>query len=315
VRVFPDPDPTWNGSSWINPPPSAPAGSHFMRWTARSLPSPLVGGLDYLLGARSSVDGTSGLPAGCASWGSQGDFAVNLNSDYPFKPLVAPYTHHALDGTTITTSQAVHFTRHSVEHMWADMGTILTPPFTFMIVCVLTRFGSAGDAIHIIDSGQDPTSAITAATRARWYNHGLPGRTNLPGENALTYRTALMARRSHILGFNDPTMGTKVARVPFAASRRPKVIYGIYNGNNSEFGVFGSSVRNPTLHKSRQVKLSGHGAQRFLVLGRANGCIDRDFASGMVVFEIRVWDTALTSDQIIEHYAQLSSTWKLVLHV
>src|SRR4051794_36791850 len=93
VRLFADPDPVWNGTIWTTPPPSAPAGSQFIRWTARSLPDPAAQGGEYLLGTRSSVDGTSGLPSGAASWAATpgSDDAIAWNSDYPFKPRVAPY--------------------------------------------------------------------------------------------------------------------------------------------------------------------------------------------------------------------------------
>ena len=319
VRVFPDPDPTWSGSAWVNPPPSAPAGSHFMRWTARSLPDPATTGTggEYPLGIRGSADGTSGLPSGCGNWTSQGDFTLNWNSDYPFKPRVASYTHHGKDGTTVKTPIAVHFHPHFVQHMWCDFGTVLNMPFTFMVVAVFTRFHRVNDIQNVLDGGRDPTPSIDSATRLAWLSHGVPGRRKLPletGVNLLGYRTALRVHPERMVGFNDQSPTTRKARVPYAHSLRPKVIFGVYNGNSSFFGVYGNELKFPGLASIRTVKLSNLGAQRFAVLGRQNGVIDTDKSSSMVVFEIRCWDAALTTDQLDQHYRQMASTWRFVEH-
>jgi hypothetical protein len=202
--------------------------------------------------------------------------------------------------------------------MWADFGTILTFPFTFMICCVFTHFTSPYNVQCVLDSGRDPTTgtgAIPAATRAKWFQHGLPARTVLPAVNEnLGYRTGLQVHPKRVSGFNDMHPTTKIAKVPFAYSLRPKVLYGVYNGNSSVFGVFGNSLKYPTSHVQRSVKLASHGAQRYCVLGRGNGVLDDAFATAMVVFEIRLWTGPLTTAQLESHHGQLSSTWRFVEH-
>lgn len=318
IRVAADPDPVWDGSAWTTEPPSGATTTNFIRWSARTLPLPSQHGGEYFLGQRTGFDGTGSLPVAANQWDSApgSSFGVSWQSAYPFKPRVQPYTHHGHDGTTVTTPAAVFFHPHMVEHMWADFASVLTPPFTFMIVCVFPSFPGQGGYQCVLDSGRDPTTgtgAIPAQTRQSWYSHGVPARTALP-EN-LGYRTGLWVQPGRVLGFSDQKPTTRMARVPFAYSTRPKVIYGVYNGASSIFGYFGNSLKYSRSHIQRAVKLANHGSQRFAVLGRSNGVIDSDRSSAMVVFEIRLWNIALSDYQLVSNFDQLASTWRFPEHV
>jgi len=329
VRVFPDPDPIWNGTIWTTQPPDFPAGSVFLRWSARGLPNYPTGTTEYYLGKQDAFDGST-----AGNWGqnwypdgvvSTDPFSIPWTSAYPFKPRVASYTHHGRDGTKVVTPKAVHLFAHRVEHMWADFGTLLTYPFTFMLCCVFTRFASPKTVQCVLDSGRDPTTgtpSIPIPTRQAWQRHGVPARYVLgqeSGANKLPYRVGLQVHPKRVMGFDDPTPTTKMAKVPFAYTLRPKVLYGVYNGNNSVFGVFGNSKKYPTAHVQRTVKLApmsalGTNPFRYVVMGRGTGAIDTARAACMVIFEIRVWSGPLTRAQLEAQHDQISSTWRFVEH-
>jgi hypothetical protein len=204
--------------------------------------------------------------------------------------------------------------------MWADFGLLMNFPFTIMICCVFTHFSRPTQIQYVLDAGRDPTTgtgALSAATRAQWFRHGVPARTVLTNNekaSVLGYRTGLQVHPKRVIGFNDPNPTTKIARVPFAHSLRPKVLYGVYNANSSFFGVFGNSLKYPYTHVQRSVKLASHGNQEFMVLGRANNVIDNSRCTAMVVFEMRLWSGPLTKTDLENHHNQLASTWRFVEH-
>jgi hypothetical protein len=51
-------------------------------------------------------------------------------------------------------------------------------------------------------------------------------------------------------------------------------------------------------------------AMQHLVLGRKGGILARNWASHLVVFEMRCWFSALVEQQLDDQYDQLSSTYQ-----
>lgn len=303
LRGFADPDPVWGGSSWTTPPPDAPVGSNFIRWSARQLPSP--GGSSYLLGSPSSLDGTSGIASGKQQWSSTpgSDFSIPWQSAYPFKPTVQSHIHYGMDGSTYTETAGVHFTTGGVTHMWADFGTILTPPFTILLAGVVTAFRTKSYWNWMFDAGENPNSDLTAAQRADIYAHGV--RDPIALTESYGYRTGLRVGHTQVQAFNDVTPTTKIARVPYAHTIKPKVFSFVVDGSNSLLQV--QDVRGL---RKRAIRLTNHGAQRLMVMGRRTNILSPLDACAMVVFEVRAWDKALSSDQLDGQYQQLASTWK-----
>lgn len=305
LRGFPDPDPVWDGTEWTVPPPAAPAGANFVRWTVRDLPNPgTVTGGRYLLGHRVTNDGTDTLPAGAEQWDSSpgSDFDIPWQSAWPFKPVVQPHVHYGPDGDVHTIGAGITFHTHRVGHMWADMGSLLTPPFTMLFVGVMLDFPSKSYLNYIFDAGFDPDTAVTTAQRTSIYRLGASG--NITLSEAEGYRNALRVGTNQVQMFNDPTPTTRLVRVPFTSTLKPKMIAMVVNGASSMLAVFDNSRR---LH--RPISLASHGAQRLWVLGRANGIISVARSCNAVAFEIRAWDKALTLAHLEAQFAQLRSTW------
>lgn len=302
---FDDPDPIWDGSGWVVPPPVPKAGGHLVRWTVRDLPDPITHGGAYLLGTRSTLDGTSGLPAGVDQWDSSGgsDFSIPWQSAYPFKPTVHAHWHYGWDGIVIHERIGVHFTGAAIEHMWADFGTVMTPPFTILVVGVVTDFPRRDSYGFFFDAGSDQRGVLSAGQKLAIFKR----RQNAPIKvsESLGYRNALRVGRTQLQAFNDTSPGTRTLRAPYTHKLKPKLFAMVVAGGNSLLYVRDTRQR----HVKRQT-LAGHGNQRDWLLGRANGVLDEDKASNMVVFEIRAWDSALDADDLDKQYGPLSSTWR-----
>lgn len=301
ISVVANPDPVWDSgtSSWTVAPPASGVGDAW--YTVDDLPDP--GGYPagyYPLGAASSIDGTATIESGAQQWAPSlaTPSAPNFNSAYPFKPEVRPYTHLAKDGTTVAFPKAACFLHHDVAHMWADTASLLDPPFTILMVGIVRSFPNIGYTHYLFDSGQNPTTGgqtFTADTLT----------APVVLDEIDTYRTALTARISTAEAFSDPSALDKHISVPYTDDARPRMFFGVFDTTSSLFGHY-----SPSGLFVRSGNLPSHGAQRYLVMGRANGIVDPDQASSMIVFEVRIWGSALSLDELAEQYGQLSSTWR-----
>lgn len=301
IAAVTNPNPVWNygTSSWtVSPPPS---GVGAARYTVDDLPDP-SGFTDthYPLGTASSSDGTAGITSAARQWSPSGSTpsAPTWHSAFPFKPEVRAYTHLGRDGKLITFPKAVCFTSGTIAHMWADTAALLTPPFTIIMVAIVRHFASVGHTHYLLDSGYDPT------TGGKTYVANDPGPI-ITGAEGFTYRTAMTARLSTSEAFSDPSAGDKHLVVPYVDDAKPRMFFAVFNGANSKSGHYSPHGRNV-----RGGNLPTHGAQRYLVMGRANGVIDTSQAANMAVFEQRIWASALTDVQLGEQYDQLSSTFR-----
>lgn len=306
MRPFPDPDPVWGGSDWDIPPPPAPPGASFVRWTVKDLPDPSgYPNHEYAVGTRSTVDSTNTQPASTAQWNSSdgSDFSIPWQSAYPFKPWVRSHYHYGPDNSLYIEPKGLFFNADHVEHMWADFGTLFTPPFTFAVVgCVLHHPDNGYN--WIMDTGVSPISYFTDAQRLRFLKKGFTGTQSLV--EAYGYRTAMRTSPKRMSIFNDQAPVNRIGRAPFTHTLRPKMFFMVIDGANSMLGNWSVTKRH-----TRNTKLADNGQQRLAVLGRKNGIIASGQASNMVIFEIRAWDKALSSDYLSKHFNQLTTTWHL----
>lgn len=307
VSVVADPDPVWTSGAWVTPPPDAPAGANFLRWTARDLPNPSsFPGSQYLLGTPNAADGTTGLPAGAQQWSASAGSsdAIAWGAIWPFKPYVRPYVHYGADGSVLTIPAAVRFNEQYVQHMFIDMGTSLpTMPFTWVVVGVITDYPTPNYGHYVLDAGETPQLWVSDAQRAAILANGMADDILMTED--FGYRTGLVVYQTQLWGFNDQTPTTRIAKAGYVGTLKPKMFFGVYNGANSSFGSYYQGGLN-----TATIALADNGTQRVVALGRANGILSSALASNMAVFEIRFWDKALTEDQLAAQFAQLSSTWQ-----
>lgn len=307
IHAIADPDPKWDPAhdGWYNPPP--PSGAGDARWTANSLPDPAAfrGGM-YWLGEPSAADNTIGITAAAQQWNPDGSTpsAPPWRSIYPFKPSVWNHVHYGEGGRILTISRGVRFNLQFVEHMWLDFGADHHQPFTWAMVGIVMDFPYPSYTHTLLDMGRDPRAV------------GFPSISDTQAEvndyvinDGGSYRNLLAVNRSQMLMATDNAPGAgHVLRTPFNPAPKPRMFFGVYNGDHSLVGNYSRDAG-----KLRTAgKLANTGAQhhRFYVMGRQKGRISQDAASHLVVFEIRYWSRALTAAELDEQYGQLSSTWK-----
>lgn len=301
IAVVANPDPVWDAgtSSWTVAPPASGVGDAW--WTVDDLPDPSGYPAGYYpLGAASSLDGTATIESGAQQWAPSAatPSAPDFNSAYPFKPEIRPYTHIAKDGSLLNFPKAACFLHNDVAHMWVDTASLLTPPFTMLVVAIVRSFPGIGYTHYLFDSGQNPTAggqSFTADTLT----------APVALDEVDTYRTAMTVRTSTAEAYSDSTALDKHLSVPCTDDARPRMYFGIFDGTSSSFGHY-----SPSGQLVRTGDLPGTAAHRYLVMGRANGVIDTEAASSMLVFEVRIWGSALSEADLAEQYGQLSSTWR-----
>ncbi len=165
-------------------------------------------------------------------------------------------------------------------------------------MAIVRTFPGVGFTHYLFDAGQNPTSGGASFT---------PETLSAPVllSEAYGYRTALTVRLTTAEAFSDPAALDKHLSVPYTDNAKPRMFFAVFNGASSSFGHY--SPQGPQIKTGN---MPTHGAQRYLVMGRANGVIDPAQASNVGVFEIRIWGSALTPAQLAEQYAQLSATWR-----
>jgi len=305
IRAIADPDPVWDPatSGWATPPPASGVGD--ARWSVQDLPDPngFPGGW-YWLGDPSSADGTAGITAGARSWPPDRSTpgAPSWHSFFPYKPSVRSAYSYLPGGQVVHHPKGVHFNSHFIEHMWLDWGAAKRQPFSWVLAAMINAFPAGGYEHFLLDSGRNPDAVgfprITdyQTNTARSINDGLAYRNLL---SVSPSRQTLCARL-------QPYVGRSVfARVD--THLRPKMYFGIFNGSSSLTGAFDPGARRITAGTVDNGAAQEH---RYYVLGRGNGRISQGHASHFLVFELRFWHRALTTDELDEQYGQLASTYR-----
>jgi len=302
LRTEPDPDPDVTGE---DPPTSGThndGGGH-ARWTVRDLPDPSdFSGNFYWLGTPSSSDGTSGITSDAQQWAPSSHSTMSSppswHSKFPFKPSVRSHVWYGPNGNTETITKAVRFNTEYIEHMWIDMGSgsVNTPPITWVMAALIMHYDDPSHVQPMLDSGKDP--GVNWGVDDVWRSQKLP---NDPD----TYRFAMSASHSRV-GMRTSATSGQTLYTPMHHDYKPKMFFTVVDGANSSAGTWA-----PTGHFVRKGTLAtGSTHLRYLVLGRKNGILSRAHSAHMVVFEMRMWNRALSLDELHEQYKQLSSSWK-----
>jgi hypothetical protein len=126
--------------------------------------------------------------------------------------------------------------------------------------------------------------------------------TNRRISENLGYRNLLAVNRGGL--YLGSRTGTNI-KASFPNSAKARMFFGVFNGAASLVGNY-----SPHGKFKRAGRIAGGGAHRYYTLGRANGWLGLDYASHLVVFEIRFWRKALSAAELEGQYGQLSSTWK-----
>lgn len=303
IHTLPDPNPKWNPNGFYTnpPPPSVPAWA--ARWTVDSLPDPNShpDGF-YWLGAPSSQDGTTNIQSAARQWGPDAGTpsAPAWHSFFPFKPSVTAVDHYLQGGGVIHHPKGVNFNSHFIEHMWMDWGVNRPQPFTWIIAACVTSWVSRSSRYYLLDEGRDPASVGFPRLSADQCN------VNRPISESTSYRSAMAVDQSQVLLRTDSGSPTYI-RGRTAASLRPRMYIGVFNGSNSYAGAWGPG--NTLLSKGALTTGSAYH-HRYYVLGREHGFIGPSHSGHLLVFEIRFWQRALTRSQIAAQYRQISSTYQ-----
>jgi hypothetical protein len=292
IRAIPDPDPVKDPSigSWIYPPDTG-AGDH--QWHAYSLPDP--SGYWTTAGPDSYWLGSSADHGPATQWAPVGGGPA-WQSFFPYEPAVTNAGHLGPNGASIH-QRGVMFNSTFAEHMWCDLGTNYTEPFTFAIVAQLLPYDGAAEHF-LLDSGRNPDAV------------GFPRLADYQTQqqriiaDGLSYRTRLQLGSRDALMSSDLADTSAMIRISHDLTSRPRVYFAVFNGASSMFAAYDHAIRR--LKRGRTTVM----APRYLVLGRSHGVIWSQRASHMVVFEIRLWHRALTVADFNAQYAQLAGAWK-----
>jgi hypothetical protein len=303
IHAIPDPDPVWNPatSGWYYPPPSSGAGD--ARWTVNDLPDPSAYNQGYYwLGEPSSQDGTIGINPAARQWAPNGSTpsAPSWRSIYPYKPSVRQHVYYGPGGNMVTIDKGVRFNLHFIEHMWMDWGRAMPQPFTWVMVGIIMDYPTPGYSHTLLDSGRDPRAVGYPALNEYNVPYDSVIRDNLNYRNLLATDPRVMWQASEL----NPTAGHRVG-TPFNSVAKPRMFFGIFNGDSSWVGNY-----SPDGNHITKGRLATGKEHRFYTMGRQYGHIGINYASHLVVFEMRFWHHALTEANLAEQYGQLASTWK-----
>lgn len=300
LYAVPDTDPKWNSStsSWIYPPTNGGVGD--MRWTVRSMPDVAdFADETYPVGIRTSLDGSNVMDSAVGQWAADSSTpsAPSWQSCYPYKPQMINYVHRNQDGSEIT-QQGLQFNMHYVQHMWMDIGN--SPmPFTWLIAGIILDFPHSHYRHYMLDSGKDPRTYLPTPTEDTVAQTKV-----IPNSEGLAYRTMLGADPYY---FTIQNRNNSFVRTRYQIAPTPRVFFGVFDGNNSMVGNVSGSHGNIFTKAKLAVETNPH---RYMVLGRKQGVIGIEYASHMVVFEVRYWSEALTRPVLEAQFNQLRSTWK-----
>jgi hypothetical protein len=308
IHSIPDPDPVWNPatSGWFYPPPAATGAGQDGRWTVQTLPDPAgFPGEYYWLGEPSSADGTRDITNGARLWAPDKStpYAPAWQSFFPFKPSVRALDSFLPGGNVVHHPKGVHFNSRFIEHMWLDWGGDRKQPFTFIMAGMIASFPDPNFVHYLLDAGRNPDAV--GFPRISDSQTGTDRRI----ADGLQYRSMISAQPSLLKMTTDTVnVPSRTPAVRFDSNIRPKMFFGVFNGGSSYVGAY--DVGGKRISKQSVVANGSGQHHRFFVMGRQQGWISQNHSSHIMMFEIRYWRRALTSADLDEQYAQLSSTYK-----
>lgn len=198
-----------------------------------------------------------------------------------------------------TWDQCVHFDASGVEHMWIDMNSSITGPYTWVIAGMINYYPFKRYGHYLMDSG--------------WASGAPPAYAD-PDEDTqihkVGHRSLMLFQGSSALlgvhGKSDITYGKHI-RSRHDELPRPRVFFGVFDdsGPNKSFvGAFDQWHR-----YGKWGTITSGITQRHFVLGRRAGWISDNLASHMTIFEIRYFNKALSAREIKAQYKHLAQKW------
>ncbi len=195
----------------------------------------------------------------------------------------------------VTWDKSVYFDYDDINHMWIDLGSALPQPYSVIMMGMIHSYPSATYGHYLLDAGK---ASPQKDVNKDW---------SIPDGN-LSYRSAMLFQQSSALigthTLNDLTYGKHV-RVKHNYRPVPRMFYGVFDGAHSHVGSF-----DPKNSYYASGPTNNH-AVRYLVMGRRQEHLSDNLSSHMSIVEIRIFDDALTRNQLRKQYRQLAGKYKL----
>lgn len=238
-------------------------------------------------------------PYSLSTWPETNGVGPSWQSKSFYRPLVKQTTKFNIKTNSSRTQRAVTFLPASVDHMWMEYPAGLSQPFTVIACGVIHSYPTAKFGHYILDTAREtPIFDANKTGRDFFFNEGATPR------NVMLYmkRSALLAVNNH--PYTDLKNSAHV-RVTHDYKSRPRMWYGLFNGDNS---FIGSRDTQNTYHKTgRILDLSPH---RYFGLGRRVDRVSDNRASHMSIWEIMIIGGALTRSEVNEVYEELSNYYQ-----
>jgi hypothetical protein len=209
-----------------------------------------------------------------------------------YRPRYGPKTVHGPGGAKHTYPQALTFDPNHVEHMWIDLGSSMPQPYTVMIAGIINNYPNARYGHYFLDAGK-PTPAKN--TRYDW---------SIDSSDDMSYRSAMLFQlHSAIVCSRLVIEDGVIARCPHNYKPRPRVFIGQFAGHSSRVGYM--DPKQKVLKSGR----TDNNSVRHLVMGRRTNYVSNNLASSITVFEMRIFKSRLTENQLKAHYKQMAAAW------
>ena len=216
-------------------------------------------------------------------------------SAYPYRPWVQKRTERLKDHTDRVYTRSLHFNNRFVEHMWLNMGAEYQE-LTVLVAGMFHGFRGLKHGHYLLDAGK--------ATPI--YEDVVDGEKHKI-DDKLDYRaTMLYRKKAAFFGTADAKdiRNKKHIKVKHDDRRKPKVLFAVFNGENSMAGSWDIDDFDVKYRDLNPAPI------KRLVLGRARNRVNRKFASDMTLFEIMIFTKALNKKQIKKRCKRLAGRYK-----
>lgn len=267
-RVIPDPTPT------TAPLPGGVTNATY-RWSVENLIAP--GDNPYLI----------------SDWAPEGGSGPHWLSAGVYRPSVRQHVVFGKNNAYHTYTKSLLFHPSDVNHMWLDMGSAISEPFTWMFAGIILSYPTRTYGHYILDAGK-PTP-----------QHDLRGGRDYRAADGLSYRNLMLFQRTSAILCTRPRVEDGVyVRASHNYVPRARVMYGVFNGSSSSVGYFDHENQ---VMKGGKVDVKTH---RYFVTGRRTNYVSDNLASHMLLFEIRFFSSALSKSHLLSNYRQMAAQWK-----
>jgi hypothetical protein len=227
-------------------------------------------------------------------WAPHGGAGPHWQSTAAFAPTVRQTVIYGANGKYHTYTKGVHFDGANVDHMWMDWGSSLSQPFSVVICAIVHHYPERTYGQYLLDAGTATSGSYSGTDRTI--------------SEGLSYRSLMLYQSSNAIlathtGADAVRDGKHViTRADFVP--RPKMFFGIFNGSSSYIGAWDNA--NQYINKGA-VDVKTH---RYFVAGRRQNNVSDNLASHMTMFEMRMFNSAISTVTLKEIYKQMAATWK-----